>query len=115
MRDDDILEGHLLDAALELSLAELARTCATDADWLITLVDEGILQPRGRRVQEWRFSGVSIERVHRVQRLQRDLGVNLAGSALILDMLEELHELRRRLAQFESAFDLDADPTRRRP
>jgi chaperone modulatory protein CbpM len=30
-------------------------------------------------------------------RLQRDLGVNLAGAALAIDLLDQLDELRRRL------------------
>ena len=98
----DTLEGQLLDDNVELTLAELARVCATDAEWLLTLVNEGILAPRGRSVPEWRFSAVSIWRVRRVRRLQVDLGVNLAGAALALDMLEELQALRRRLAHFEN-------------
>ena len=95
---------------MELTLGELARTCGTDADRLLALVEEGVLEPRGgRRLQEWRFTGLCVSRVQRAQRLQQDLGLNLAGVALVLDMLDELDHLRRRLA----AFDPDYDPQRR--
>jgi chaperone modulatory protein CbpM len=33
--------------------------------------------------------------------LRRDLGVNWAGAALALDLLDELQELRARLRRFE--------------
>ena len=38
-------------------------------------------------------------RVHSAIRLQRDLGVNLAGIALVLDLLEELKYLRMHVGQ----------------
>jgi chaperone modulatory protein CbpM len=39
-----------------------------------------------------------VQRVQTAIRLQQDLGVNLAGAALALDLLEELQELRCRQA-----------------
>jgi chaperone modulatory protein CbpM len=77
-----------------LSLGELCRACGVHADWVINLVEEGIIEPDGDKIQVWRFSGASLIRVHSAVRLQRDLGVNLAGIALVLDLLEELKYLR---------------------
>lgn len=105
----DIFEAVVLDDGGALTLAELARSCATDAEWLLQLVNEGILVPTGRALPEWRFSHVSVWRVRRVQRLQGDLGVNLAGAALALEMLDELESLRRRLASLEGERDAEAD------
>ena len=102
MSRKDVFEAELLDDNGAMTLAELARRCATDAEWLLQLVNEGILVPRGRALPEWRFSHTSIWRVRRVQRLQVDLGVNLAGAALALEMLDEIESLRRRLASLES-------------
>lgn len=102
MNRKDVFEPELLDEGEAMTLAELARRCATDAEWLLQLVNEGILIPKGRALPEWRFSRVSIWRVRRVQRLQVDLGVNLAGAALALEMLDEIETLRRRLASLES-------------
>jgi chaperone modulatory protein CbpM len=38
-----------------------------------------------------------VRRVRTVVRLQRDLGVNLPGAALALELLERIEELQRRL------------------
>ena len=64
---------------------------------VVTLVEEGIVEPRGRDPARWRFQGVSVRRVRCAVRLERDLGVNVAGAALALDLLDELQLLRARL------------------
>lgn len=88
-----------LDEAPLITLAELCRACTVHAEWVIELVEEGVITPAGRRREQWRFYGESLQRVLVVQRLQRDLGVNLAGAALALELMEELTRLRRRLGE----------------
>jgi chaperone modulatory protein CbpM len=80
-----------------LTLGQLCCACDTHADWVISLVEEGIIEPDGREIRLWRFSGVSLVRVRSALRLQRDLGVNLAGIGLALDLMEELENLRTQL------------------
>ncbi|HEB87225.1 MAG TPA: hypothetical protein ENI68_09475, partial [Gammaproteobacteria bacterium] len=43
----------------------------------------------------WCFSGPSLRRARIAVHLQQDLGVNLVGAALVLDLMEELESLRR--------------------
>lgn len=80
-----------------LTLEQLCQACGVHADWVISLVEESIIEPQGNEVHVWRFSGASLVRVRSALRLQRDLGVNLAGIALALDLLEELENLRSQL------------------
>ena len=47
---------------------------------------------------EW-FTGNQVRRASIALRLQRDLGVNLAGVALALDLLDELNGLRVRVSR----------------
>lgn len=80
-----------------LTLGQLCHACGTHADWVISLVEEGIIEPDGREIRLWRFSDVSLVRVRSALKLQRDLGVNLAGIGLVLDLMEELKKLRTQL------------------
>jgi chaperone modulatory protein CbpM len=90
-----LLTGIVLDDELILSLRELCRLCGVNADMIIDMMEEGVVEPQGTSPQEWRFGGTSVRRVQIALRLQRDLRINLAGAALVLDLLEELEELRR--------------------
>lgn len=82
--------GTLLDDERGLTLNQLCRICRQPTDFVITLVEEGILDPDGEDPPNWRFSGISVTHVRLVVRLQRDLGINLAGAALVLDLLDRL-------------------------
>ncbi|WP_260293072.1 chaperone modulator CbpM [Sedimenticola hydrogenitrophicus] len=97
-REEEILVGLLLDEECQLTLGELSRACRVHAEWIVELVEQGIIEPRGDDLCHWRFSGSSLGRVMRVQRLQHDLGVNLAGAALALELLDEIRRLRNRLS-----------------
>ncbi len=80
-----------------LTLGQLCRACGAHADWIISLVEESIIEPQGKDIRLWRFSGASLVRARSALRLQRDLGVNLAGIALALDLMEELESLRAQM------------------
>jgi chaperone modulatory protein CbpM len=92
----------ILEDQTELSLDDLSRACAAHAERIIELVDEGLLTPAGTAPGEWRFTGVHLHRARVALRLKNDLGVNLAGAALALELLEELHSLRERLQRLEA-------------
>jgi chaperone modulatory protein CbpM len=91
----DPVSAMLLDESVEFSLTELCRACRVSEELVIDIVAEGIVEPLGRDRAQWRFTGVALTRVQRVLRLQEDLGVNLPGAALALELLEELERLRR--------------------
>ncbi|MCP4212324.1 MAG: MerR family transcriptional regulator [Halieaceae bacterium] len=95
-----LLSGDVLEEEVELTLAELCRSCRAPAERVFELVEEGIIEPVGRNPAHWRFHGIHVRRAHCAFRLERDLGVNLAGAALALDLLEELESLRSRMAGF---------------
>lgn len=98
---NELITGVLLDEQIELSLSELCRACNRHADWVIGLVDEGVLDPIGVDQVQWHFSGLSLRKAHTAMRLERDLGLNLAGIALALDLMEEVERLRTRLHRQE--------------
>ena len=92
-----LLSGDVLEEEVELTQVELCRTCRLPSERLFELVEQGIIEPLGRDPEHWRFRGASVRRVRCALRLERDLGVNLAGAALALELLEELQSLRARL------------------
>jgi chaperone modulatory protein CbpM len=97
-RDEmNILMGQLLDESLELELEEFCQICHASEDFVVELVAEGVIEPRGAPRERWRFTGRSVRRTQVAIRLHEDLDLNLPGVALALDLLEEIEQLRSRV------------------
>jgi len=89
-----------------LSMGELCRACGVSGEMVIELIDLGLIDPVGADPvgtdpTAWRFSIVSVRRVRCARRLQRDLGVNGPGAALVIELLDELEQMRTRLRYLE--------------
>lgn len=96
-RRTTVVTGVVLDESIDFSLGELCRSCGVDAEFIIGMVDEGVIEPQGPDPDNWRFRGPELMRVHSASRLAHDLRLNLAGVALALELMDELDELRRQL------------------
>jgi chaperone modulatory protein CbpM len=91
------LTALILEEQTELTLADLCRACSAEDGLIIEMVQEGVLTADGQAPTQWRFSGLHLQHAKVALRLQRDLGVNLQGAALVLQLLEEMDVLRARL------------------
>ena len=81
------------------------RHCGMPAARIVELVEHGVIEAVGDEPERWRFRAMSVRRVRSAGRLEQDLGVNLAGAALALDLLAELESLRARLARLGAGDD----------
>ena len=102
MKEDSMLRGQLVEEETLITLDELCRHCTVETEEVVTLVREGILDPADdsldwQRAGRWQFHISSVRRVRTAVRLQRDLGVNLPGAALALELLDRIEELQRRI------------------
>ena len=84
-----------------LTLADVARGCGVSAETVLGLIAEGLLEPRVTRERELRFTCDDLIRVRCALRIQRDLGVNRAGAALAIDLVEEIERLRSHVRLLE--------------
>ncbi len=99
-------QAEMMDEFMQLTLRELCNDCQVNAEYVIELVEFGVLQPRaGRAPREWVFAGEDLVRLKKAERLRRDLDVNLPGVALSLDLLEEVRELRRRVDELRRDYE----------
>lgn len=96
-----VLSGIIVEDSDAFTLAELSQACDKPAEWILALVEEGVIEPADGDPGQWQFGGSCLRRVRIVERLESDLGVNLAGAALALELLEEVDSLRNRIAVLE--------------
>jgi chaperone modulatory protein CbpM len=93
--DETYLTGEIFEESSALSVQDLERMFAVEQRRIIEWVEEGVISALEMDAAEWRFSGAQLRRARIALRLERDLGVNAAGVALALELLEELEQLRR--------------------
>jgi MerR family transcriptional regulator/heat shock protein HspR len=74
---------------LELSRAQVRRY---EQVGLLASADDG-----ERRTPARRYTEEEVRRLRRLRRMQRDLGLNMAGLEVAMHLLEQIEELRRQL------------------
>ena len=79
-----------------LVAGELAHACGAELDWVMQLVDVGIVEADGaeRPPHEWRFQSAALQCALEARRLERDFGVGLDAAALIIDLEREVRRLK---------------------
>ncbi|MDP9877294.1 chaperone modulatory protein CbpM [Variovorax boronicumulans] len=90
------IQGTPVDALHPLTADELARACGVRVDWVVELVDIGIIESKvpSRVPTQWRFHGADLQRALVAARLERDFGANLDAAALIIDLQYEVRRLK---------------------
>ena len=86
--------GYIVEEESPLSVDDLCRLCGMDRQFILELVDEGVLEPQPSA--QLYFVGRSLRRARLAGRLRRDLGVNVAGAALVIELLERIELLEQR-------------------
>jgi len=94
-QENPALSGPILEEQDEFSITEICSICAVEERQILELVEQGIIETHS--VTQWHFSASDLRRARISLRLQRDLGVNPAGAALVLDLLERVESLERRV------------------
>jgi hypothetical protein len=89
-----------------LTLEDLADAAALHPKRVEKFLAFGLIEPSAETSSGPLFSASSVERLRRIVRLRRDLGVNMAGIAAILDMRERILNLHAELGRLRGRLDL---------
>ena len=85
---------EVVEQRVDLSLDELCRFAGIEQTVVVELVSHGLVEPLA--ADPWRFRGDSLSVIRRAHRLMHDLGVNAAGAAVAIELLERIEQLERR-------------------
>ena len=84
----------------QLTLEGLAARAGVHPSRIEYFVEYGLIEPSTRTGTQWLFDTACIARLRMIERPRRDLGANLAGVAVILDLVERLASLQREVEQW---------------
>jgi MerR-like DNA binding protein len=82
-----------------LSCAAVAETVGARRSLVVRLAQQGLIETVDSDADEPLVPRRMVVQLRRMQRLRRDLGVNFAGAAVILDLVGRIEELSRELAE----------------
>lgn len=91
-----LLSGDIIEDSQNVSLSTLCHCCSLPAEVIMQMIEHGIIEPleSGVSSHHWQFSAECVIRIKSAHRIQNDLGVNLEGTALALELLDEIKQLR---------------------
>jgi chaperone modulatory protein CbpM len=101
VRVTPVLEARVLGESDWISASEICQLCRLDPEAVLELAALGVVSSREPRPGEWQVPATALPRLRIVGRLIRDLGVNVSGAALALQLLEAQRELEIRLRHLE--------------
>ncbi|RZI88614.1 MAG: chaperone modulatory protein CbpM, partial [Pseudomonas sp.] len=79
---------------VQLDMRTLCQEVDITADWVIEIVEHGIVQPSGRTPEDWLFDDRAPVTLKRAVKLHQELELEWEGVALALELLEEVQHLR---------------------
>jgi chaperone modulatory protein CbpM len=97
----EVREVRVVGDADWIAAGEFCRLCRLDLEAVIELADLGVLSPRGYSPQEWQLPAAAVPRLAMAGRLMRDLGINLSGAVLAVELLEVQRDLQRQIRRLE--------------
>jgi chaperone modulatory protein CbpM len=80
-----------------LTLEIVAASCGTKRSLVARLAYHGLIETLENEAGEPLIPRRAVMQLRRMQRLRRDLGVNFAGAAVILDLVHRLEQVNREL------------------
>ena len=96
-----------------IDTSEFLAHARVDAEVLETWIEAGWLVLR-QDSDASGFSDIDVARAQLIRDLQQDIGVNEEGVSVILDLIDQIHGLRRTLRELISAVGEEPETTRRR-
>ena len=98
---NNVLDSHLLGENDWIAVTEVCQLCLIDLTAIVEFVELGVVVSRGPTPAEWSVPAASLPRLRVAGRLMRDLGVNVTGAALAVELLEARGDLERQIRRLE--------------
>lgn len=97
MNKDNILIGMLIEETKTYTFVEVCHRYNIPEQLLIEMIEEGLFPDPSTDPKHITLDQKALRRIESAFRLHHDLGINLPGVALALDLLEEMTKMREEL------------------
>ncbi|MCJ8162587.1 chaperone modulator CbpM [Acinetobacter zhairhuonensis] len=93
---DGYCTAEIVDEHRSFDLKHFAEACGQSPEWVLQLLEYDILPTRPEeRIHQ--FFGEDVSRARKAYRLQRDFDASFSAVAMMLDLIDEVQQLRRQV------------------
>lgn len=86
-----------MDEQYSISFTEACQKYHIAEEILLEMIEHGLFDPETKDIKQCRIDYTIVQRIRTAHRLYTDLGVNVAGAVLVLELLDELHSIQKEL------------------
>jgi chaperone modulatory protein CbpM len=101
MKVTQVLQAHVLGDGDWIAASEICQLCRLDLQVLLELAALGVVVSRESVAGQWQVPATALPRLRIAGRLMHDLGINVSGAALALELLETQRGLESRIRHLE--------------
>lgn len=98
MKKRDTLSEYKDEYFFSLTMDEVISTFGVKQSIVVEIVEQGIVEPQHQQ-KDWLFDSEAIRRIRMAINLHHDLGINMAGAALAIELLEEIEALKKQFPE----------------
>ncbi len=89
-----------------LTIKQVADLTGVQEDLIEKFISLGLIDPLGKNQNgEWVFSKDVIPLIYKIMRLHNDLEINFAGIGVVLELLERIEALEKRIKELEAIIE----------
>ena len=95
MMNQTVVAGVLMDENTTISFVEVCEKCNISEEMLLDMMEHGLFPSSHSKATY--VDQPTLNRIQSACRLQQDLGINLAGVVLVMELRDELKQIREEL------------------
>ena len=97
MDNKKIIAGVLTNEHTTIPIEDVCQACNISEEKLLEMLEHGLCTHHIVRVNTIYFDEKALRRIQAASRIQRDLDINVPGVVLVLELLDQLEQLRNEL------------------
>lgn len=97
MNKEHYVVGVLVEESKTYSFVELCHQYPIPKDMLVELIEQGLLSKTPEHIEDLLLNQTEVRRIQAAFRLHQDLGINMAGVTLAMELLDEMEKMQQEL------------------
>ncbi|MDR3442769.1 MAG: chaperone modulator CbpM [Legionella sp.] len=97
MKQNNILIGVLIEDSETISYTEVCHKYNIPKELLTEMMEYGLFSNQSSQIEQLKLNPQELKRIESAFRLHRDLGINLPGVVLAIELLEKIEHLDEEL------------------